>query len=144
MGTKGTWNGVEHEILLDSRQGISSIGSFISTTNPGGGPPRHIHHDADESFFILSGEVEFWIAGETIFAHAGDMLTVPQGVEHAYRVIGENPARKLSIYTPGGFENFFTEMANLNLRIPQDMQRIIEIGERYNLTFTGPPLGAAA
>ena len=144
MSQKVTWNGMDYEILLNAKEGVSSIGSFVSMDAPGSGPPRHIHHDADESFFVLSGEVEFWVAGETIFAHAGMMLTVPKGTEHCFRIIGANPARMLTIMTPGGFEGFFGAVAKENLRIPEDMQRIAEIGTQYNLSFTGPPLSVAA
>lgn len=144
MSKKAMWNGNTYEVLLDAREGISSVGAFISMDPAGSGPPRHIHHDADESFFVLSGEVEFWVGGETIFAQAGSMMTVPRGTEHCFRVIGADPARMLTVMTPGGFESFFLEVAKENLILPQDMPRIAEIGERYHLTFTGPPLGAAA
>jgi len=50
----------------------------------------------------------------------------------------------LTIMTPGGFEQFFVEVASENLRIPQDMVRISEIGVKYDLEFTGSPLGVAA
>jgi len=95
-------------------------------------------------FFILAGEVEFWVAGETRYAKAGEMLMVPKGTEHCFRIIGDAPARMLTIMTPGGFEQFFVEVASENLRIPQDMVRISEIGVKYDLEFTGPPLGVAA
>lgn len=142
MGTKITWTGMEYDILLDARSGSRSIGAFVGLDAPGAGPPRHIHHDADESFYILSGEVEFWVAGKTIFAQAGEMLTVPRGTEHCFRIIGDAPARMLTIMTPGGFESFFVDVARENLRIPEDMQRISEIGTKYDLEFTGPPIGA--
>jgi oxalate decarboxylase/phosphoglucose isomerase-like protein (cupin superfamily) len=87
--------------------------------------------------------VEFWVAGKTIFAQAGEMLTVPRGTEHCFRIIGDAPARMLTIMTPGGFESFFVDVARENLRIPEDMQRISEIGTKYDLEFTGPPIGAA-
>lgn len=118
MGTKITWTGMEYDILLDARSGSASIGAFVGLDAPGAGPPRHIHHDADESFYILSGEVEFWVAGKTIFAQAGEMLTVPRGTEHCFRIIGDAPARMLTIMTPGGFESFFVDVARARASQP--------------------------
>ncbi len=142
MSTKTKWNGMEYEVLTDSSNGVNSVGAFVSLDAPGAGPPRHIHHDADESFYILSGEVDFWIDGTTIHAQAGQFLTVPKGTEHAFRIVGERPARMLTVMTPGGFEGFFAEVAAANLRIPEDLPRISEIGKAYHLSFTGPPMGA--
>ncbi|MGP6087853.1 cupin domain-containing protein [Antarctobacter jejuensis] len=144
MSIKTKWNGMEYEVLTDRNSGVTSIGAFVSLDAPGAGPPRHIHHDADESFYILSGEVDFWIAGKTIPAQAGQMLTVPRGTEHAFLIVGERPARMLTILTPGGFEHFFSDVAAENLRISEDLPRISEIGKDYHLSFTGPPMAAPA
>lgn len=138
------WNGMDYTILTDRETTPASIGAFISMDEPGSGPPRHIHHDSDESFYVLNGELEFWVAGEISFASAGQFLTVPRGIEHCFRIIGDQPARMMTIMTPGGFEQFFVEVASENLSPPQDMARISEIGRKYNLEFTGPPLGVAA
>ena len=31
------------------------------TTPPEGGPPPHIHHNADETIYVLEGELEFMV-----------------------------------------------------------------------------------
>ncbi|MBZ0163357.1 MAG: cupin domain-containing protein [Notoacmeibacter sp.] len=105
------------------------------------GPPRHIHNKEDETFYILSGEIEFWMAGKTRMAGPGDTVFVPRGTEHTFRVAGNLPARMLTMMTPGGFEGFFAEMEKNGCRIPEDMEQVMEIGAHFNLTFTGPPLG---
>ncbi len=135
------WMGTRYRILLtDSNPG--SAGVFESFDQPGYGPPRHIHNAEDETFYVLSGSVEFWMGGMTTRHGAGDLVFVPRGVEHAFRIAGNSAARMLTILTPGGFERFFVEMARKSLRIPDDMRAISEVAERYHLTFTGPPLGA--
>ena len=72
---------------------------------------------------------------------AGETVFVPRGVEHTYRVIGDKPCRHLVILTPGGFEGFFYDMARQQCRIPEDMAAIEQSAARFNLRFTGPPLG---
>ncbi|MFD1342644.1 cupin domain-containing protein [Litorisediminicola beolgyonensis] len=135
------WNGTLYKSILatEDSQGAMSITDSVSP--PNSGPPRHIHHDADEVFVILSGECEFWLAGETFYRGPGETAFIPRGVEHTFRVVGDAPCRHLLILTPGGFEGFFYEMASEKRRIPEDMDAIVEAGERFHLSFTGPPLG---
>ncbi|WP_204112822.1 cupin domain-containing protein [Shimia biformata] len=136
-----TWQGVDYRIALTKQQSGGAIGMFVSTDQPGYGPPRHIHDDADETFYVLTGEVDFWMDGEISTAQAGDVVFIPRGREHTFRVAGTLAARMLTIMTPGGFETFFADVAQEGLTIPDDMKRIAEIGAGYNLRFTGPPLG---
>lgn len=137
------WLGTTYRISLTAEQTQARVGIFESLDQPGYGPPRHIHNREDETFHIQSGEVEFWMDGQRRLEGPGSVVFVPRGTEHTFRVVGDLPARMLTIMTPGGFEGFFAEMAEHNCRIPEDMDRVAAIGTRFGLTFTGPPLGAA-
>ncbi len=77
----------------------------------------------------------------TLLRSAGESVFIPRGREHTFRVIGDQPCRHLVILTPGGFEGFFAEMAVKQCRIPEDMPTIEEAATRFNMRFTGPPLG---
>ena len=140
---KKHWVGAEYAILLHAEETQGRIGMFESVDAPGFGPPRHVHDNEDETFHILAGEVEFWVSGERRVAQPGDTLFVPRGTEHTFRIIGDHPARMLTIMTPGGFEGFFVEVMEGEYAIPRDMDAITAIGRRYNMRFTGPPLGEA-
>ena len=135
------WQGTRYRTLLSAAETGGTIAIFDSVSPPGSGPPRHVHEDADETFVLLSGDVEFWRAGERFLCCPGQSVHVPRGVEHTFRVPGDGPSRHLVILTPGGFEGFFAEMAAGGFRIPEDMGEIGAIAARYRLTFTGPPLG---
>jgi hypothetical protein len=41
--------------------------------------------------------------------------------------------------TPAGFEAFFEEVDALNLQLPQDIPRVLEIGRSYGLDYPPPP-----
>src|SRR5204863_7297278 len=57
--------------------------SQIEADDPHGtGPPLHLHHNEDETFYVLDGEVTFLVGGERIDLPAGDYLFGPR--EHAY------------------------------------------------------------
>jgi quercetin dioxygenase-like cupin family protein len=133
------WMGTRYKILLTNDK-TRNIGMFESLDQPGYGPPRHIHHQEDEAFYLLSGEVEFWLAGRRSLHGPGEVVFVPRGVEHTFQIVGNLPARMLTVMTPGGFEGFFAEVSRAQLSIPNDMSAITEIGSRFHLTFTGPPL----
>ncbi len=135
------WMGVHYSTILstEATEGAMSITDAVSP--PNSGPPRHIHHDADETFIMLSGDSEFWLDGEVMTRGPGETVFVPRGKEHTFRVVSDIPARHLVILTPGGFEGFFYEMAEGQFRIPEDMAKIEACAKRYHLSFTGPPLG---
>ena len=139
-----TWN--RSQILIRARRSdtAGAIGIFETVDQPGDGPPLHVHDDADETFVILSGEAEFSLNGKRSHHGVGATIFVPRGAEHAYRAIGSAPLRMLTIMTPGGFEAFFAEIAERNYRIPEDMQKVVEIAARYHVRFTGPPLADAS
>ena len=136
------WLGVQYRTILTTAESHGSMSVTDSLSPPDSGPPLHIHHDADETFVILSGECEFILDGNRFTRGPGTTVFIPRGTEHTFRVVGSIPSRHLVILTPGGFEAFFTEMAAGQFRIPEDMPAIVESAKRHNLTFTGPPLGA--
>ncbi len=137
------WLGVAYRIALSGEMTDGAI-SIVDSVAPGGSsPPRHVHQDEDECFVVLTGECEFWLEGESFTRGPGETAFVPRGKEHTFRVIGDMPSRHLLIFTPGGFEGFFREMATGHHRIPEDMAAVEASAVRHGLTFTGPPLGAS-
>lgn len=136
------WAGTIYRTILETKATDGAMSIVDSVSPPNYGPPRHIHHDADETFVILSGEVELWLDGEIMIKGPGETAFIPRGREHTFRVIGTQPSRHLVILTPGGFEGFFADMAAGQFRIPEDMDRIEKSAVRHHLEFTGPPLGA--
>lgn len=135
------WLGTTYRVILDSKATGGSLSIVDSVSPVNSGPPRHVHHNEDETFYILSGECEIWLEGKTFVAGVGESAFIPRGKEHTFRVIGSQPGRHLVILNPGGFENFFAEMAAGQFRIPDDMPKIEESAIRHHLSFTGPPLG---
>src|SRR5213594_4237196 len=81
--------------------------SQIETDDPrGSGPPLHLHHNEDETFYVLEGEVTILVGEERIDLKAGDYLFGPRGTPHAYIVRSER-ARMLVTASPGGVEEIF-------------------------------------
>ena len=134
------WLGTLYKTVLAPTETGGGISITDSLSPPASGPPRHVHHDADEAFMVLTGECEFWVAGERFRRGPGEAAFIPRGTEHTFRITSDTPSRHLVILTPGGFEGFFAEMATGQYGIPQDMEPITRIAEAHHMTFTGPPL----
>ena len=64
---------------------------------PGAYFPRHTH-PGEEIIYVLSGTIEYEIAGKLATVKAGDVLFVPDGVVHAARNVGDTPASELATY----------------------------------------------
>ena len=134
------WLGVKYKTILTTEQSGGAMSIVDSWSPDGSGPPRHIHAGEDETFVVITGTCKVWIAGEERLAGPGESVFIPRGIEHTFKVVGDEPSRHLVILTPGGFEGFFADMAAGQCRIPEDMPAIEESARRHNLTFTGPPL----
>jgi mannose-6-phosphate isomerase-like protein (cupin superfamily) len=75
----------------------------------GSGPPLHVHHTEDETFYILEGQVTMFVGDERIDLEAGDYCFGPRGVPHAYLVRSER-ARMLVTISPSGSEQIFVSL----------------------------------
>ena len=71
--------------------------------------PLHVHHNEDEAFYILEGEVTFLVGDERIDVAAGDFLFAPRDIPHAYVVRSER-SRILSTISPAGIEQLFVSL----------------------------------
>jgi len=56
-------------------------------------------HPHEQCSYILEGEVEFEVGGQSRLVKAGDIVTIPGDVEHVVKV-GPKPAKVLDIFTP--------------------------------------------
>ena len=64
------------------------------------GVDPHVHDDHTDSFYVLEGEVEFLVNGEWRRGGPGSFFSAPPGVEHGFRIAGEQPIRVLNVHAP--------------------------------------------
>jgi quercetin dioxygenase-like cupin family protein len=132
------------------KAGADDTGGVIavleSTSAPGFGPPRHIHHSSDELFYILGGELDVLIGTDVVRTSAGSFVRIPRGTVHAPRAVGPEPAKVLIMFAPGGPDKVFDELAALAAELGGSLDpadpRIEAIVERHDSSFVGPPLEA--
>ncbi len=66
--------------------------------------PLHFHKKHAEVFFIMDGQVEWTVGGETHVMSAGDLVYIPPNTPHKVHVVGGKPMHTLFVSTPGGYE----------------------------------------
>jgi quercetin dioxygenase-like cupin family protein len=71
--------------------------------------PAHTHEGEDEMFYVLSGELRGFCGDEHWTASAGAFLFLPRDVEHGFEVVGDQPARALTIVGPARFDRLVVE-----------------------------------
>jgi mannose-6-phosphate isomerase-like protein (cupin superfamily) len=108
---------------------------FIEYTAPSGfpRPPAHVLFEMIEAFYVLEGELTMQLEDETVAAPAGSFVLVPPGVRHRFSNPGGTPARFLTFFTPGGFEQYFWDMAALLGAGPPDPAALSQVASRYDL-----------
>ena len=71
------------------------------------GPGPHYHEQHVDSFYMLEGELEFTVEGQTLRAGPGTLVSVPPRVVHAFTNPGPGRARFLNVHAPDrGFTDY--------------------------------------
>lgn len=119
--------------------------SILDVTDPPDGEaPLHVHHNEDESFWLLEGSATFEVGGETFEAKVGDYVFGPRGIPHRYTP-GPDGCRMLFILQPGGMEEMVREMSEpataRTLPPPSDdepdYEALMAIAQRYGGEILG-------
>ena len=114
----------------------------------GSGSPLHVHHREDEWFYVLEGELTFWVAGEVIAAPAGSFVYGPRDIPHTF-VVSSDQARYLLVVEPAGFEELRPDArrarpaprdpAPADPPGPEAMEAIMRAAAAHGIDIIGPP-----
>lgn len=74
-------------------------------------PPLHLHHNEDESFYVLEGKVTFTCGDRTWTAGQGAFAVLPRGIEHGFTIGQSAPAKMLQMSSAPGSERFFRSVS---------------------------------
>jgi quercetin dioxygenase-like cupin family protein len=105
----------------------------------------HRHTREDEHSIVLAGEIGFRSDDSEVVLGPGGYITKPRGQMHAMWNAGSTPGRIIEVITPGGFENYFRELAELLAGPAGDpatarhqLPEFVELAEKYGLTYGRP------
>jgi oxalate decarboxylase/phosphoglucose isomerase-like protein (cupin superfamily) len=88
---------------------------------PGKGHELHTHPESDEILFVLSGYGEQEIAGETNEVGPGEMMYIPEGVEHGTINRTWEPMQILAVYGPPGPEEQLADLPGCEIVPPGEL-----------------------
>ena len=98
------------DILLNTDQSNDVVGIVELSVPPGwDGPPLH-HHDFDEAFYILEGELTFQLGQQLRAAGPGELIFAQRGAIHTLANLSTRQARYILVCTPGQFTRYFEQL----------------------------------
>ncbi len=106
--------------------------------------PWHLHHNEDETFYVIEGRMTILCGEARIAARPGTWAFGPRNIPHGFRVEGNAPARLLLLTTPSGFEHFILEMSEKATdpatppSMPPDMEKLVAVAAKYHIDVLGP------
>lgn len=110
-------------------------------------PPLHVHHDDDEAWFVLDGELTFQVGDSRWSAGPGCFAWAPRRRKHTFLVESQS-ARLLALAVPGRFDAFVratgrpAESPTLPPppEGPPDMAALLAAAQEHGVEIVGPPL----
>ena len=112
----------------------------------GVGSPLHVHRREDEWFYVLEGELTFWVGGRVIEAPAGSFVYGPRDVPHTF-IVTSQQARFLLVAEQAGFDAFFRAASVPAERLeippaptePPDIAGLTALAATFGIEILGPP-----
>lgn len=104
-------------------------------------PPQfHAQKDTDWSCYLIEGELEFYFEDETVKLKPRETIYVPRNTFFRWANPLNSSALILITYTPGGFEEFYTEIAEIKTsstgridNYEETLQSILKIQDKYGM-----------
>jgi mannose-6-phosphate isomerase-like protein (cupin superfamily) len=138
-------------LVVEHRVAPLMNGVVLEMTLPvGHAPALHVHHTIDDTWFVLEGRMAGRCGDDEFVASAGDWVSMPRGVPHAFRVVGEHPARILTVHDDGSFRDFVRELGApaLTRHVPEEpsfpaIDELARTAANHDIAAIGPPISLA-
>jgi quercetin dioxygenase-like cupin family protein len=137
--------------------GLTTIKSSAETTDGrvavtenlgprGYGTPLHVHHNEDEWFYVIEGELTFWVGGHVSTAAAGSFVYGPRGIPHTF-IVSSTEARFLLVTEPAGLESFIRALSEPAQALtlppasaqPPAPELMMATAAQHGIEILGPP-----
>ncbi len=137
-------------LVLEHRCAPDMSTVVLEMTLPvGAAPPLHVHDDLDDTWYILKGDMVVRCGGDELVVGAGHWVSMPRGVPHTFRVVGDCEARILLVHDNASFRDFVREIgvpAGARVVPTQPvlpaMDELARVAGAHDLRPMGPPLSA--
>lgn len=100
VGARGNAiRGISLKEMIDRMLGANHMSMFVVQFQPGGEGTIH-DHMFEESYFLVAGEAEANLDGQTYHVRAGDYVWTGVGCMHGFKNIGDTPVRWIETQAP--------------------------------------------
>lgn len=135
-GTQGWFDAIPGE-RMRVRIGGSETGDALSVlesiVSPKAATPLH-YHAAIEIFLVTSGRLRLLCGGQRQDLDAGSSAVIPSGAHHGFVNLSGEPVRMLAIFSPGGVDRLFTQLA------ATPPEKWGDLARRFDTVIVGPPV----
>ena len=115
----------------------------------GSSPALHVHKSLDDTWYILDGKMVVRCGDDTLVVGAGYWVSMPRGVPHTFRVVGDHEARILLVHDNASFRDFIralgvpaAEHVVPTQPVFPPMDELTRVARAHDLTPIGPPMSA--
>lgn len=124
-------------IPLKLRAGGADTGGALDVIEvefaPGVAFPAHRHHNSDEAFFVLAGELTARLGDASRTVAAGSFALAPRGTVHGFENSGSEPATVLAWQWPSAdVAGFVAALGEMPPGEP-DMEQVLAIMQRFDI-----------
>ena len=137
-----------YRLLVPSESQDGRFAVIELVEGPGYQTPWHRHEAMEERYYVAEGTLTVSSAEGTRDYPAGSYITIPPGAAHAQGNRTAEPVRLLLTVTPGGFEQFFIDRAELHKTVqrgdPGFQDEMVKIAMRHGRWLQPAEAPAAA
>ena len=133
--------------ILASKEDTGGTYSFIEAkVFPGGGPIPHIQTREHEGFYVVEGQIIFYVDEQRIEAKSGTFVNIPPNVLHSFKNETNENAKMIIVLSPAGLEQFFVEVglevSNNTVKPPpltdEQIQKLVSSASKYGMEIRPP------
>lgn len=137
-------------LMVEHRRAAGVRSVVLEMTLPvGHAPALHTHETLDDTWYVLQGQMAVRCGDDEMVIGGGHWVSMPRGVPHTFRVIGDQPARILLVHDNATFRDFVRELGIPagDRAVPTHpsfptMDELVRVAARHDLKPIGPPMSA--
>ncbi len=115
----------------------------------GSAAPLHMHNDLDDTWYVLEGTMVVRCGDDVSVVGPGHWVSMPRGVPHTFRVVGDSEAKILLVHDNATFRDLIRELgvpAEARIVPPHPAfpapEVLAGVAATHDLTPIGPPMSA--
>ena len=133
---------VEHRCAPDMKTVVLEM-----TLPVGSSAPLHVHDELDDTWYILDGEMVIRCGDDVSVVGAGHWVSMPRGIPHTFRVVGDRQARILLVHDNATFRDLIRDLgipAEAQVVPPRPVfpptEDLARVAATHDLMPIGPPM----